>query len=63
MLSFAEICEFLDQKQGSKFDRELVTELFQRMDRNSDGAISTEEFILAFIDAQNQLKLRIEELD
>lgn len=61
-LSFEEVHSFLSRRSGKPFDKQLCQELFAKMDKNSDDAITVEEFIRSYVDAEEMIKGRIDDL-
>ena len=55
ILTYQEICRFLDEKQGYQFDRGVAQDLFRRMDRDRDNTITTDEFVQAYAEMEDQL--------
>jgi Ca2+-binding EF-hand superfamily protein len=62
MLTFDEIYSFLCRKTGRDFDKRLCQKLFDKMDKDRDSVVSTDEFILSYVDAEKVYQTRIEEL-
>lgn len=61
-LSFAEVHDFLSAKQKSQFDYNLCKEIFSRMDKNHDNAVSISEFLWSYIEAEDILQARIKDI-
>ena len=61
-LSYQEIHEFLSKRSGRAFDKNLCQELFAKMDKNEDDAITVDEFIRAYVEAEDMIKGRMEDL-
>lgn len=62
-LTFEEIREFLSKKGGQDFDEVLCQELFGSMDRDKDAQVTVDEFILSYVQAEELIQTRIEQLD
>lgn len=62
-LSFEEILGFLSKKSGQEFDEILCKELFASMDKDKDAAVTVDEFILNYVQAEEVIQTRIEQLD
>lgn len=52
---------FLDKRSEGEFDREIVDQLFKRLDQDMDGKITIEEFIGTYLDAEENLRHKISE--
>jgi C2 domain/EF-hand domain pair len=61
-LTKEELFTYLDRKNisGKPFDRAIALELFEHMDKNSDGEITVNEFIKTYIEADEILRKKIE---
>eukprot|EP00359_Climacostomum_virens_P007038 CAMPEP_0204903122 /NCGR_PEP_ID=MMETSP1397-20131031/4060_1 /ASSEMBLY_ACC=CAM_ASM_000891 /TAXON_ID=49980 /ORGANISM="Climacostomum Climacostomum virens, Strain Stock W-24" /LENGTH=470 /DNA_ID=CAMNT_0052071707 /DNA_START=905 /DNA_END=2314 /DNA_ORIENTATION=- len=62
LLTFDEIYNFLCRKTGKQFDKKLCQKLFDKMDKDRDSVVTTDEFILSYVDAEKVYQTRIEEL-
>jgi len=61
-LTFQEVQAFLSRKGGETFDQVLCQELFARMDKDNDALVTVEEFILSYVQVEEMLQRRIEQL-
>ena len=61
-LSYQEIHQFLSKRAGKPFDKGLCQELFAKMDKNEDDAITVDEFIRSYIEAEDMIKDRMDDL-
>ena len=61
-LSYQEIHTFLSKRAGKAFDKQLCQELFAKMDKNEDDAITVDEFIRSYIEAEDMIKSRMDDL-
>jgi hypothetical protein len=61
-LSFKEIHGFLLKKSDQNFDEELCLELFNKMDKDHNSQVSTKEFIMNYIETEEFLKEKVQEL-
>jgi hypothetical protein len=62
MLTFDEVYAFLSKRSGRDFDRRLCQKLFDKMDKDRDSVVNTDEFILSYVDAEKAYQDRIDEL-
>ena len=62
-LAFDEILSFLSKKSGEEFDEVLCKELFASMDVDQDSAVTVDEFILNYVQTEERIQTRIEQLD
>lgn len=62
-LTFEEIRNFLSRKSGQEFDEVLCQELFASMDRDKDSGVTVDEFILSYVQAEELIQTRIDQLD
>jgi Ca2+-binding EF-hand superfamily protein len=62
MLTFDEIYNFLCKRSGQSFDKRLCQKLFDKMDKDRDSVVNTDEFILCYVDAEKVYQIRIDEL-
>lgn len=46
-----ELLNFLDQRSDGEFERNIMNELFKRLDQDMDGKITIDEFIATYLDA------------
>ena len=61
-LSYQEIHQFLSKRAGKPFDKHLCQELFAKMDKNEDDAITVDEFLRSYVEAEDMIKQRMEDL-
>lgn len=61
-LSFKEIKDFLSMKSGEQFDPLLCQELFASLDKDRNAAVTVDEFILSYVQAEELMLTRIEQL-
>ena len=60
-IQYQELQYHLDQNNnGQPFDRTIANQLFNSMDKTSDGLISKQEFIRVWIDSENRIKEKID---
>ena len=62
-LTFNEVKTFLKKKSGEEFDEVLCQELFAAMDKDRDSNVTVEEFIMSYVQAEELIHTRIEQLD
>ncbi|OMJ68427.1 hypothetical protein SteCoe_34118 [Stentor coeruleus] len=61
-LTFQEVFNFMKKKSNGEFSEQMCKDLFSSMDRDNDQEVSTKEFILTYIEAEEMLNQRILEL-
>lgn len=61
-LTFDEIMNFLTKKQNEEFDFILCQELFARLDKNNDNAVTMEEFIGSWVEVEDLIIKQIKAL-
>lgn len=61
-LTFQEVLKFMQKKSNGEFSEQMCKDLFSSMDRDNDQEVSTKEFILTYIEAEEMLNQRILEL-
>ena len=61
-LTYQELCRFLKKKSKGNFNEQVCLELFTKMDKDHNSEVTTKEFILNYIETEDYLKLRVEEL-
>jgi len=59
-ISKEELYNYLDKKSGTRFDRAIADEIFDRMDKNHDNQVTINEFIKVYIEADEMLRRKIE---
>jgi len=62
-LSKEEILDFLDKRCQKQFDRTLANRLFEILDLNNNNSISVEEFMKGYLNFENDIKKKAEELN
>ena len=62
-VSYAEVRNFLNAKAGGNFDEALCQDLFSSMDQNQDSAVSLDEFIWSYVQAEETFQTRIAQLE
>ena len=62
-VSYAEVKNFLSRKAGGSYDEALCQELFASMDKDQDSAVSLDEFIWSYVQAEETFKNRINQLE
>jgi len=63
VVSYVEVKHFLGKKAGGDFDEALCQELFASMDRDQDAAVSLDEFIWSYVQAEEAFQTRIGQLE
>ena len=61
-LTYSELCTFLTKKSKGDFNEQVCLELFNKMDKDHNSEVTTKEFILNYIETEDFLKERIEDL-
>ena len=61
-LTFQEVRDFLSRKGGEAFDAVLCQELFSSMDKDQNAMITVEEFILSYVQTEELMQNRIEQI-
>ena len=62
MLTFNEVYNFLNKKSKGEFTEQVCLELFNNMDKDHNSEVTTKEFIMNYIETEEILKKRVEDL-
>lgn len=61
-LSFEELSDYLSKKGAKPFDAQLLQEIFNTLDKDSNSLISLDEFVNGYYQAENLVKSRMDNL-
>jgi hypothetical protein len=59
LLSCHSLCQFLDSKCSSIFDRDILEQLLNRMHKSPDGKFTAQEFVKVWLEADRILSEKV----